>query len=78
MESRRMRWAVNVEGMGRDKEHTVLWWRNPTDRLHMDGVRVNGRSKWTLQEECGGDLIGLIWLRTGKSGCLFLVSWRFT
>jgi hypothetical protein len=32
IKSRRMRWAGHIASMGRGKERTGHWWRNPSER----------------------------------------------
>ena len=40
---KRMRWARNVARMGEAEVYTGFWWRNLSERNHLEDVDVEGR-----------------------------------
>ena len=49
---RRMRWTGQVVSMERGKVHTGFWWRNVSEREHLENQDISGRTilRWIFRK----------------------------
>jgi hypothetical protein len=72
IKSRRQKWALHVERMGRTKICTVIWRGNLKERDHLEDLGLDGRIilKWVLNRMVVGnglDATGSRWKQV--TGC---------